>query len=99
MEGKKTGEQMFEERTGNNLLNFIAAKTYIRHSKLSEQDFLKEIGFEETGKTEDEAINIAKMNVYIETTNRLFNAINTIKTATELLKVCLIGDKKVEKGE
>lgn len=97
---KKTGEQMFEERTGNNLLNFIAAKTYVRHSKLSEQDFLKEIGFEETGKSEDEAINIAKMNVYIETTNRLFNIINTIKIATELLKVCLIDEKKEkQKGE
>ncbi|MBQ2636348.1 MAG: hypothetical protein IJG09_06590 [Methanobrevibacter sp.] len=99
-EKEKTAEQKFEERQGNNLLNFIIAKTYVRHSKMDEKEFLKEIGFEGTDKSEDEAIRIAKMNVYVETTNQLIKATNTIKQITALLKIYL-GDEKIveEKGE
>ena len=99
-ENKKTAEQKFEERQGNNLLNFIIAKTYVRHSNMSEKEFLKEIGFEETDKTEDEAIRISKMNVYVETTNQLIKATNTVKQITAMLKIYL-GDEKIveEKGE
>ena len=69
---------------------------------MSEEEFLKEIGFEETGKTEAEAIRIAMFNVLTATTNELFKAKNSIKMAHSLMKTCLIDKKIVEeekKGE
>ena len=84
----------------DDLLDKICTATFTRHANLSEKEFLKEIGFEGTDKSEDEAIRIAKMNVYIETTNQLIKATNTIKQITALLKIYL-GDEKIveEKGE
>ena len=98
---EKTAEEKFEERQGNNLLNFIIAKTYVRHANLSEEEFLKEIGFEDTGKSEDEAIRVSKMNLMIEITNQFIKATNTIKQIHELMKIYLSVDGKisVEKGE
>lgn len=98
---EKTAEEKLQERQGNNLLNFIIAKTYVRHANLSEKEFLKEIGFEDTGKSEDEAIRVAKMNLMIEITNQFIKATNTIKQIHELMKIYLTDDGKIteEKGE
>lgn len=98
---EKTAEEKFEERQGNNLLNFIIAKTYVRHANLTEEEFLKEIGFEDTGKSEDEALRVAKLNLMIEITNQFIKGTNTIKQIHELMKIYLSDDGKitVEKGE
>ena len=53
---QKAAEKKAEEHFGERLLNMIIAKTYSRHAKLSEDEFLKAIGFENSGKTEDEAV-------------------------------------------
>lgn len=99
---KKTAEERAENHEAENLMNYIIASTYARHSKLSEKEFLKDIGFEETGKTEDEAIRIAIFNVLTQTMNELLKAKNSIKMAHELMKTCLVDEKIVEeekKGE
>jgi hypothetical protein len=100
--GKKSAEERAKDHEADNLMNYIIASTYARHSKLSEEEFLKEIGFENSGKTEEEAIRIGIFNVLVATTNELIRAKNSIKTAHALLKTCLIDKNIVEedkKGE
>lgn len=77
----KTAEQLAQEHTAANLLNFIIAKTYSRHANLSEKDFLAEIGFGGSDKTEDEAIRIAKANTIIEITRQIFAIRKNLETA------------------
>lgn len=99
---KKSAEERANDHEADNLVNYIIATTFARHSKMSEEEFLKEIGFEETGKTEAEAIRIAMFNVLTATTNELFKAKNSIKMAHSLMKTCLIDKNIVEeekKGE
>ena len=99
---KKTAEERAENHEADNLLNYIIGSTFSRHSKLSEEEFLKEIGFENSGKTEEEAIRISIFNVLVATTNELIKAKQSIKTASSLIKTCLIDEKIVEdenKGE
>ena len=101
-ENKKTAEERANDHEFDNLVNYIIAATFARHSKLTEEEFLKEIGFEETGKTEDEAVRIAIFNVLTATTNELLKAKNAIKMAHALMKTCLIDGKITiddEKGE
>lgn len=100
----KTAEERFADREANNLMNFIIAKTFSRHSLLSEEEYLKEIGFEGSGKTEEEAVRIATFNVITETMNEFLRAKQSLRMATGLMKLYLNGesieeDKKEEKGE
>lgn len=99
---KKTAEERANDHEADNLVNYIIASTFARHSKLSEEEFLKEIGFEETGKNEDEAVRVAMFNVLTALTNELLKARQSIKMAHSLMKTCLIDQKIVkeeEKGE
>lgn len=100
-EKKKTAEEKAKEHTADNLLNYIIATTFARHSSLSEEEFLKEIGFDGSGKTEDEAIRIAMFNILVATTNELLKAKRSIAMANALVKTCLIEEKIEEekKGE
>ena len=100
-ENKKTSEERFEDREADNLVNYIIAATFARHSQLNEKDYLKEIGFEKTDKTEAEAIRISIFNVLVAATNELFRAKNSIKMAHGLMKTCLIDKNITEepKGE
>ena len=108
-EKKKTAEQMAQEKTADNLMNCIIAKTFSRHSKLSEEEFLKEIGFENSGKTEDEAVRIAFLNVLVEATKVLLQTKESCCQAKALLEMCLKDEnaqlteqnesEKVQKGE
>lgn len=99
---KKTAEERANDHEADNLVNYIIASTFARHSKLSEEEFLKEIGFEKTGKTENEAVRVAMFNVLTALTNELLKARQSIKMAHSLMKTCLIDQKIVkeeEKGE
>ena len=96
---KKSAEQMASEHTGSNLMKFIIAKTFSRHTKMTEEEFLKDIGFENSGKTEDEAVRIAFLNVLVETTKQLIEAKQSFKSATALLKTYLIDEKITESEE
>ena len=95
---QKTVEQKAMERTANTLLNFIIAKTYARHANLTEEEYLKEIGFEGSGKTENEAFRVALMNLLIETSNKIIDTRKKIQNITECFKMNLI-DKDKKTGE
>lgn len=96
---KKSAEQLAQERTGDNLMNFIIAKTFSRHSSMNEEEFLKDIGFEGSGKTEDEAVRIAFFNVLVETTKQLLQAKQSFKNASALMKLYLNGETIAEEGK
>lgn len=93
---EKRAQQLAEERTADNLMNFIIAKTFSRHAKMTEEEFLKDIGFEGSGKTEDEAVRIAFLNVLTETTKQLIQAKQSFKNASALMKLYLTDDEKGE---
>lgn len=95
---QKTVEQKAMEMTANTLLNFIIAKTYARHANLTEEEYLKEIGFEGSGKTENEAFRVALMNLLIETSNKIIDTRKKIQNITECFKMNLI-DKDEKTGE
>ena len=99
---KKTAEERANDHEADNLVNYIIASTFARHSKLSEEEFLKEIGFDKSGKSEEDAVRIAMFNVLVATTNELLRAKQSIKMAHALMKTCLIEKSIVEeekKGE
>ena len=91
---EKDTEQLAREGTGKNLLDFIIAKTFARHAEMSEEEFLKDIGYENAGKTEDEAIFISIMNLLIETTSQMISAKNTLKMIQSALKLYLEDEKE-----
>lgn len=93
---EKRAQQLAEERTADNLMNFIIAKTFSRHAKMTEEEFLKDIGFEGSGKTEDEAVRIAFLNVLTETTKQLIQAKQSFRNASALMKFYLTDDEKGE---
>ena len=99
---QKTAEERAENHDANAIMNMIIGKTFARHSKLSEEEFLKEIGFEDSGKSEDEAIRIAVFNLLVATTNELLRAKESIKMTNALMKLYLNDEGIVEedkKGE
>lgn len=93
---EKRAQQLAEERTADNLMNFIIAKTFSRHAKMTEEEFLKDIGFEGSGKTEDEAVRIAFLNVLTETTKQLIQAKQSFRNASALMKLYLTDNEKGE---
>ena len=60
-EVKKTAEEKAKQKTIQKLLAFSAAKTFSRHAFLSEEDFVKAIGYE--GEKEDVAVNKSLANL------------------------------------
>lgn len=90
---EKKAQQLAEDRTADNLMNFIIAKTFSRHAKMTEEEFLKDIGFEGSGKTEDEAVRIAFLNVLTETTKQLIQAKQSFRNASALMKLYLTDEK------
>jgi len=85
----KSIEERVKEKQADNLMNFIIAKTFSRHSKLTEEEYLKEIGFAGSGKTEDEATRIAMFNILVESTKQLLQAEKGIETIGRTLKFIL----------
>ena len=41
---QKTPEQLFKEKSADNLLSYIIAKTFSRHSLMTEEEFLMFLG-------------------------------------------------------
>ena len=101
MEKKKTAEQMAEEHTADNLLKYICSETFTRHASLSEEEFLKEIGFDKTGMNEEQAVRYGLYNVIVEKIKTLLLLKNEVANIQSILDICLLNGKKVEevKGE
>ena len=93
----KTVEEKVMERQANNLLNFIIAKTYARQATMTEEEFLKSIGFEGSGKTEDEAFRIALMNVLIALSNKIIDTRQKIQDITQCFKMMLVDEEENKK--
>ena len=85
----KTPEQKRAENNSN-LMNTIISETFARHADISEEEFLKKIGFAETGKTEDEAIRIAMFNVMVVATRELLNLEGKINMANGLFRTYML---------
>lgn len=87
---------MFEEQTFSNLMRYLIAETFARHSELSEEEFLKELGFDPEKIGEDKAVRIALYNIIIEIMKLKFKNQETIKTMQAVLTLAL---NEKEKGE
>lgn len=93
----KTVEEKVMERQANNLLNFIIAKTYARQANMTEEEFLKSIGFKGSGKTENEAFRIALMNVLIALSNKIIDTRQKIQDITQCFKMMLVDEEENKK--
>lgn len=87
-------EEMLEKKHASKLMEFMFAKTYARHALLSDEEFLKAIGFAGTGKTEEEAIRISKINLMVDLTKRIFALKESVKYMEALLKSKLINEEE-----
>lgn len=113
MEKQKISKETPEETKAQrhqNLMNTIIAETFSRHSKLDESEFLEKIGFKDTGKTEDEAIRIAKYNVLVQITKTILSIEQKMNIINAILRRYLLQEglaeevseeelNKEEKGE
>lgn len=88
MEKQNNNDNVVKIDVANNLMGFIIAKTFSRHANLSSEDFLKEIGFEGSGKSESEAIRIAKFNIMLEATKTLIETRNLLDLTYQSIKAC-----------
>ena len=59
----KSAAQRASENTFQHLLTFMCGKTFSRHALLSEEEFLKEIGFDPATTTEDDAVRLSLANL------------------------------------
>ena len=59
----KSAEQRINESTFSHLLVFMSGKTFARHALLSEEEFLKEIGFDPKETTEEDAVRLSIANL------------------------------------
>lgn len=83
----KSAEQRASEATFQRLLTFMSAKTFSRHALLSEEDFLKEIGFEKMGMKEDEAVRLGIANLSASISNRVLQIKNALKTMRQIVTI------------
>ena len=89
-------EKKEPEKKGERMLELIVGKTYARHLGLSEEDYLKEIGFKDSGKSEDDAVRIAMFNVATEMAKEMVRAKGTLNMIVGIMKTFLT---EKEKGE
>lgn len=90
-------EQKAKQINGKDIMNYIIASTYARHSKLTEDEFLEAIGYSGSGKTEDEAIRISIVNLLVEMTKVLImtrQEMNGIKSVVEVSLSATDGEKE-----
>jgi hypothetical protein len=99
MEKQKIAKELTEEEKQerhHNLLNTIIAETFSRHSKLTEEEFLENIGFKDSDKNEEEAIRIAKYNVLLQITKTILSIEQKMNVVNSLLRRYLLGEGLVE---
>lgn len=84
--------KMFEEQQFSNLIRYMLAETFARHTKLSEEEYLKAIGFENSGMDEKRASVVALYNIIIEIMKLKLKNQQIIKSISAVLDL-------VNKGE
>ena len=97
---KKTPEQVRQETHGD-IMDMIIAETFARHNDATEEEFLKAIGFEGSGLTEEEAVKVATFNLLMAITKGLLELEGRFNMATKLFKNIMLEEGMVEeeKGE
>lgn len=101
--GNEEKKQTVEEETtlrGNSIMNMIMAETFMRHSELSEKEFLSAIGYADSQKSEKECINIAVFNILLEATKIVVDIKETVAEMKTLFKIATNETKiKVERKD
>lgn len=92
---KEKENLQIKDKKANNLMDLIIGETFARHKNLDETDYLKAIGFENSGKTEDEAVRIAIFNVLTEATKALLKIEGNLNIANGLFKT-IINEESLE---
>lgn len=64
---------------------------------MTEEEFLKSIGFDGSGKTENEAFRIALMNVLIALSNKIIDTRQKIQDITQCFKMMLVDEEENKK--
>ena len=80
----KSAEQRVEEATFQHLLTFMSGKTFARHALLSEEDFLKEIGFDPKEVKEEDAVRLSIANLLNGISCRALQIRNALKTTRQI---------------
>lgn len=75
----KSAEQRIQENTFQHLLTFMCGKTFSRHALLSEEEFLKEIGFDPATTTEDDAVRLSLANLLNALTSKALQIQDALK--------------------
>lgn len=91
-------DKALEAKDFSNLTRFIIAKTFARHANMTEEEFVKDIGFENV--EEDKAVRVAKINLLVEIMGQLLGLKDSVKRTHAVLKSILIDENFLEmKGE
>lgn len=80
-------EEMLTNGTAGNLIRYLIASTFAEQAKMTEDEYLKFIGFDGKGVSEDKAIRIALSNVLIETMKLKLKNQDTLKSIIAVLKI------------
>lgn len=97
-ERTKSAEQKAEEHTADKLLEMIIGKTYAENSSLTEEEYLKTLGFDEGIETD--CNRIATFNVLVAMTKEIIATRQKVQLITGLLQALLVDESIVEnKGE
>lgn len=88
-EKEKRVEKLVNEHAYTNLVKYIIAETFARHAKMSEEEFLKEIKFDQCGATEEEAIRVGIYNILVEAMQYMLKMESKMDEVNEIMKVCL----------
>lgn len=91
----KSAIQKAEEGTFKHLVVFMCGKTFSRHALLSEEDFLKEIGFDPKETNEADAVRLAKANLLNAISSRVIQIKEALKT-TRIVAIARSGKTEEE---
>lgn len=92
-------EKKTEKASADALMEYLIASTYSRHSNLSEEEFLKEIGYQDSGFSEDKAIKASLFNLMVETTKELIRAKGEVVMLNGTLRLLFADDFKEKVSE
>lgn len=79
-------------------LNKMIATTFARHKDLSEEEYLKRIGFDKFNLPEKQAVKVAQFNALSEMTKEILILERKFGTMVDLLQYVL-GENKTEKEQ
>jgi hypothetical protein len=95
---EKTADELKLE-SHNRLLNFIITETYARYLGISEHEYLKKIGFENSGMKESKAVKVAALNILTDMTRLIFDIEDDMRQSNATFKQFALDNDLVEKDK